>query len=532
MVHLADVTGLDDHADLGAFLLAHQVVVDGSGEQQRRDRGQLGVGVPVREHDDPGAVGDRPRHLLADLVELRAERGAPAVDVIQAADDVHGKARQVPVAVHVSDLGELVVVDNRERQLQHAARRGGGLEQVALGADRARERCDQLLAYRVERWIGDLGEQLGEVVEQQSWSVRDGRNGRVSAHRADRFEARLGHRCDQDAQLFLGVAEHLLATLHRGMRMDDVFEIGQVLEANQARVEPFVIRVRGGEVVLDLVVLDDAVVFQVDEEHLARLETSLAGYRRRVEVEHTGLGGQDDQAIIGDPVASRAQPVAVQDRTDLGAVGENDAGRPVPRLHQRGVELIKRTPLGVHVHVVLPGLGDHHHDRMRQRTTAQVKQLQNLVEGGRVAAFGLDDRIKALELSGQDITLEQCLTGAHPVAVAPGGVDLTVVGDEPERVGQRPAREGVGRETTVDDGHRRGHPLIDQVGEEIVELIGREHALVTERARRQRREVQAQLMLGALAQTEGQPVQGDAHDTATGSLDKCLAECRHAATSR
>ena len=75
VVHLADVAGLDQQADLGAGLLADQVVVDRAGEQQRRDRRQLGGGVPVGEHDDAGAAGDRRGHLGADLVD--APRHAP-----------------------------------------------------------------------------------------------------------------------------------------------------------------------------------------------------------------------------------------------------------------------------------------------------------------------------------------------------------------------------------------------------------------------------------------------------------------------
>ena len=42
VVHLADVAGLDDQADLGAGLLADQVVVHRRGEQQRRDRREVG----------------------------------------------------------------------------------------------------------------------------------------------------------------------------------------------------------------------------------------------------------------------------------------------------------------------------------------------------------------------------------------------------------------------------------------------------------------------------------------------------------
>ena len=44
---------------------------------------------------------------------------------------------------------------------------GLAVEQVALGADVARQRGDELLADRVERRVGHLREQLGEVVEQQ-----------------------------------------------------------------------------------------------------------------------------------------------------------------------------------------------------------------------------------------------------------------------------------------------------------------------------------------------------------------------------
>ena len=55
---------------------------------------------------------------------------------------------------------------------------------------------------------------------------------------------------------------------------------------------------------------------------------------------------------------------------------------------------------------------------------------------------------------------QQRLAGAHPVAVAAHGVDLAVVRDEAERVGQRPGREGVGGEPGVHDGDRALHALV------------------------------------------------------------------------
>ena len=55
---LAGVAGLDDEPDLGAGLLAHEVVVHGRGQQQRGNGGPLLGGVPVGEHDDVGPLCD------------------------------------------------------------------------------------------------------------------------------------------------------------------------------------------------------------------------------------------------------------------------------------------------------------------------------------------------------------------------------------------------------------------------------------------------------------------------------------------
>ena len=76
--------------------------------------------------------------------------------------------------------------------------RGRRVEQVALGADAAAESGDQLLADGVERRVGDLGEQLREVVEQQPRPVRQHRDRacRCPSSRAPR--RRSGHRRDEE----------------------------------------------------------------------------------------------------------------------------------------------------------------------------------------------------------------------------------------------------------------------------------------------------------------------------------------------
>ena len=270
-----------------------------------------------------------------------------------------------------------------------------------------------------------------------------------------------------------------------------------------------VVGVLGGQLGLDLLVLDQAALGRVDQEHAAGLEAALAHDPFGGDVEDADLAGQDDQAVVGDPVSSRAQAVAVEDGPDHGAVGEGDGGRPVPGLHERGVVAVEGPTGLVHGGVVLPGLGDHHEDGVGQRAPAQVQQLEHLVEGGRVARPRRADRVEARQVPVDQGGREEGLSGPHPVAVAGQGVDLPVVGQVAVRVGQGPAREGVGREAGVDQGQARLEAGVAQVGEERAQLLGREHALVDEGAGGQGREVEpVDGVLGPLAQDEGPALEG------------------------
>ena len=116
--------------------------------------------------------------------------------------------------------------------------------------------------------------------------------------------------------------------------------------------------------------------------------------------------------------------------------------------------------------------------------------------------------------AAEDVGADQRLAGAHPVLVAGDGVDLTVVRDAPERMRQRPGREGVGGEPGVHDAQRAGQPVVLQVEVERLELRSGQHALVDERLTGKAWEVDgftaravlaralgAELVLGALADT-------------------------------
>ena len=251
---------------------------------------------------------------------------------------------------------------------------------------------------------------------------------------------------------------------------------------------PLAVRPPGGDAALDLVVLDDPARPDVDEEELARLQAALAQDVLRRLVEHAGLRAEHDPAVLGLHPAAGAQAVAVQRRADHAAVGEADRRRPVPRLHHAGVERVERAQVLREVVALLPGLRDHHHHRVRERAARQRQQLEHVVERRGVRARGPDDREHLLQVVAEQLGGELRLARAHPVDVAAQRVDLAVVGDEAERVGELPARERVRREAGVHERERRLGPLVLQVGVVAQQLRRREHALVDDRARAERRD--------------------------------------------
>ncbi len=193
------------------------------------------------------------------------------------------------------------------------------------------------------------------------------------------------------------------------------------------------------------------------------------------------------------------------------------------------MELVERPARRVHLVVVLPRLGDHHQDRVREAASGHVQQLHDLVEAGRVARAVGADRQDPPDVAGDHLGVELRLAGLHPVAVAAHGVDLAVVGDQPVGMGQAPAREGVGREPGVHERQRAGDPRVGEVGEERLELAGRQHALVDQGPAREAGEVDLGLALGPLAQAERHPLEHHlvGHPAPGGHEE--LAEARHRA---
>ena len=181
------------------------------------------------------------------------------------------------------------------------------------------------------------------------------------------------------------------------------------------------------------------------------------------DLEHADLGRHHDEAVLRDDVARGAQAVAVEHRADLAAVGERDRRGAVPGLHQERVVLVVGAPIGIHLGVVLPRLGDHHQDGFGQLAAGQHQELERVVELRRVAdARSRQDRIELLQIVAEQRRAQRALARVHPVAVAAQRVDLAVVREVAEGMGEIPGRERVGAVARV---HERERRLQRRVGE-------------------------------------------------------------------
>ena len=153
------------------------------------------------------------------------------------------------------------------------------VQEVALPAHRADERHDAVFARRVDRRIGDLREDLLEVIEEQLWLVGEGGERRIVAHRSHRLHGHRDHGCHQDAQLFERVAEQVLARAAIGLAIRERFLLRrrELLQLDEVLTHPLAVGSSVRVVVLELLIGDDPTLFGVDQEHTAGLQPSLVG---------------------------------------------------------------------------------------------------------------------------------------------------------------------------------------------------------------------------------------------------------------
>ena len=284
---------------------------------------------------------------------------------------------------------------------------------------------------------------------------------------------------------------------------------GQLFQNDLGSIEPFLVGTRSGQLGLDIGIVDDLACFEIDQQHLARLQPPFLNdlfFRYR---QDTHLRCHDDRVIVGNQVARRTQSVAVEGRADLPSIREGDGGGSVPGLHQGGMVFVKGTPLVIHQRVTVPGFRDQQHHRVRQRIAAQHEQFERIVETGGVRLAFADQRPNLIEILAERVRLHRIAPRVHPVQIAAQSIDFAVMANHPEGVGERPSRERIGREPLMHQGNRGLDPFVGKVGIEWPNLIGQNHAFVTHRPRRQRRDVKIGRILAQCSRFARRPLAND-----------------------
>ena len=389
----------------------------------------------------------------------------------------------------MADRADFLQIRIGQDRLAHfhalAARRTHQIENVRPRTDKGDQAHHQFLADRIDRRVRYLGEVLLEIGVQHLRLVRHRRNRRIGTHRTDGFLTGGRHWRHQQLGVFLGVAKGLLPVEQRNIATKGArFHRFQVFQNELGMLQPFAIGMLGRNPALDLVIGNDAAFFEIDQQHATGLQPPFLDDLLLCHRKNACFRRHDDPVIVGHDIPGGPQPVAVECCTDLPTVTEGNRRRAVPRLHQRGMVFVERLAVVAHQLVAGPGFRDQHHHRMNERIAALIQKLERVVEARRIRLAFIGDRPQLGDVIAEQFGVDRRLTGRHPVIVAAQGVDLAVVSHHAVGMRQLPGREGIGRKPLVNQRHGGFKRLILEVEIILADLIGQEHALVDNRARR------------------------------------------------
>ena len=206
MHDFAGLARFHDQRHLSARALPNQVMVHRRQRQQTGDRREAGLDAAVGEDQQRVSVPNGQRGAPAQPFQVPLEFLLPAIGTV----DGRQRGGQEFAPGNAPQLLQIVIRQNRMRQLERVAVLRRLLEDVALGADVAGQRHDQLFANRVDGGIGHLRKKLLEVVKQRLRPVRQACQRCIRPHRAHRFLAGGRHRRENELEILGGVTENAL----------------------------------------------------------------------------------------------------------------------------------------------------------------------------------------------------------------------------------------------------------------------------------------------------------------------------------
>ena len=263
----------------------------------------------------------------------------------------------------------------------------------------------------------------------------------------------------------------------------------EILQLNAVCLKPFAIRMSLCQLFLYLAVIVNFAILRVNKQYLTRLQASLANHVAWLEVHHTYFRSHDHQALLRNGVTAGAQTITVEHSACIASVRKEKSGRAVPRFHQYRMIFVEGLEVLAYRVLIVEAFGHEYCHCLRQRESAHHKELEDIVEACRVAHAFLHDGSQVLNVA-QCLATQHAFPCPHPSAVAANGVDLAVVGEQSERLCQRPRRECVGGESRMHQGQTARKVRVGQVGEVLSHLHRRQHALVDDAGVAQRADVE------------------------------------------
>ncbi len=164
-----------DQVGIAADAFAYQPVVHGTGCEQRVHGQRLPGDVSIREHQDQLSRAHRRHGAVTDVDDSVAQAhfcGIAEFDALVA------KSR----LLHVEQTPKFAFGQHRRARHQACDEAFTLFERIALAGEGHFERHHDLLAQRIDGWIGHLGEVLAEAVVKRSRLLGQNRQRCVVAH--------------------------------------------------------------------------------------------------------------------------------------------------------------------------------------------------------------------------------------------------------------------------------------------------------------------------------------------------------------
>ena len=485
VVRVPGPAGFHDDVGIATQAVTHQVMVHSAGSHQGVD-GQFTFRQPlVAQNQQYLGTAHSIGRLLADAANRLLQ---PLFRAVAQGNVLNLEAR----AIVVADLQELGRGQHRRGQDDPVGVVRGFLEHVLFGTQTRLQRHHNGLAERVDGRVGYLGKLLPEVIRHVANLAGQHRHGGIVTHRANSFLGAFTQGPQHLVPLFKRDIEHLL--VHQQVVRFHQPELGGGLvqggfDTQGVAPQPALVRLGVFQPLIDIRGVQYFAGLGVDGEHLARPYPALGNHVVRGVAVGADFRCQCNKVILGNHPARRAQAVTVEHTQGVAAVGHNQTGRTIPGLHVHGVVFVEGAQVRVHGLNVLPCRRNHHPHSTEQVHATGQQDFQHVVHAGGVRTGQVHQRLQGLQVR-QGRRAELGCPGNSPVTVAVNGVDFTIVGQEPERLRQGPARHGVGREPLVEHADRGLQVRVVQILVEVSQ-VGRHHqAFVGQGAVRQAADVE------------------------------------------